>query len=117
MPEMDVTARLIYDHLPLISKEFANHAVKVMNRGVTNFLRITAETIPRDTSHMANNITVKRASEGNYEASVTYNADYSLYVHGGTRYQAAQPWASDAVDLIWPDYQREMMAMRLPSGG
>lgn len=117
MPEMDVSARLIYDHLPYISKEFANHAVKVMNRGVTNFLRITDDTIPRDTSHMANNKTVKKASIGDYEASVTYNADYAFYVHGGTRFQEAQPWAQDAADLIWPDYQREMMSIRLPSGG
>lgn len=102
---------VVENNLPRFSSRFRNNVSSAMRNGMLNFVRVADPSTPRDTGFLVTNKTHTWPSAGflgGLRGAITYNAPYAGYVHDGTRYMEAQPWAQDAIDLIHDDYVEEI---------
>lgn len=113
-----VTLVVTRNTYPRIAARLAPAVADGINEMVTEFLAVADPITPVETGYMRAHKTIAAASPGHLEATVTYNAEYSAYVHEGTIHQAPQPWARDAVGIVAPGHQARMaQALTSAAGG
>lgn len=76
---------------------------EVIDTAITKFVldvdaHATSET-PVDTGYLMNSKTIELEPG---HGQISWGADYAGYVHDGTRYMAARPFAADAVEKVEP---------------
>jgi HK97 gp10 family phage protein len=69
---------------------------------------LAQDLVPVDTGFLRSSIHVERISH--LALQVRADADYAAYVEYGTRFMAAQPYMTPAVEAIWPRTQRKLAA-------
>lgn len=107
---ISVSSHVVVNHLPRAAGQFEPAIAEAINNGLDNFGDLATEEAPRETGHMATNVEVNYAAPGNLMATWEYNADYAIYVHDGTIYLAARPWAEEAADVILPEYVNDVQS-------
>lgn len=60
---------------------------------------------PVDTGNLKNS---KHTEINGLSARLHWQAEYALYVHEGTRYQPATPFAADAVEKVQPSLEQAL---------
>jgi HK97 gp10 family phage protein len=94
-----MSIRVKYNRLPqakdVLQQQVETAFTKFLGDAEANADAIT----PVDTGHLKND---KTTEVSGMHGSITWHAEYALYVHEGTRYQGAQPFASDGFEKAVP---------------
>ena len=92
---MAVTIRVKFNKFPDVAAELPREFDKIVDKFLTDVEGDATQFAPVRTGHLKN----ARTREKN---RVTWHADYAAYVNFGTRYMAAQPFVSNAVEANLP---------------
>ena len=95
------------NNLPMFRARFSPEVASAMRTGMLNFLRVANAEVPVDTGMLRSNRThvwPQIGFFGGIKGAITYNQEYAGFVHHGTRYQKANPWADRSIDVIHDDY-------------
>lgn len=93
------------NNFPRFRSRFTPAVASAMRDGMLNFNRVVSP--PVDTGFLKANRTHVYPSAnffGGLKGKTTFNQHYAGYVHDGTRFMAARPFATSAIDIIRDDY-------------
>lgn len=87
--------------------EFSKYARRIrpqiaeaLNQSAHELVRVARPLTPVETGRLRDNVEIEAASPRNLGVDVTWRQPYAGFVHNGTRYMAARPFARQAADQI-----------------
>lgn len=92
---MGVSVRIKMNKLPASASTLKTAVDEVVDKYISEVDVIATGSVPVDTGKLKNS---KEISKGR----IAWTAEYAGFVNFGTRYQAAQPFASDAAEKALP---------------
>lgn len=100
MAEISVT--ILKNDLPLIPTRFRAAVADANNLAMFKTVEIADPRTPVETGNLLNAKRLTPASPGNLVSEIHWTAEYAMFVNGGTRFMAAQPFATSAVEEVQP---------------
>lgn len=100
---------VIFNHFPEIARALQPKAMAIVARTALAIEGGAKSRAPVDTGTLRNSI--QSSPSGTSSWVVTVGADYGIYVEYGTRFMAAQPYFTPAIDAERPRFQYEMRAL------
>lgn len=100
----EVTYEIRKNDLPKIASNLQQGADDAIAEAVLMLVRMADPNTPVDTGNLKNNKTINTGSGG--QGFVHWHAEYAGFVHNGTRYMAGRPFIMQAVQQVWPLYQK-----------
>lgn len=98
---MSVSVVINKNNFPTIAARFPQAVDEITTLYLFKVHEAADPNTPRDTGDLANNVVVT-PSRGGRGGQVHWSMEYAAYVNGGTIFQAPQPFATDAANLIRP---------------
>jgi HK97 gp10 family phage protein len=85
-----------------IASRFPDRVSVIIRKGSADIQRIGQKNTPiGPTGNLRNNV-VNSYRPGSLSASIRWVMQYAAYVHEGTYKMPGRPFASDAVETVWP---------------
>lgn len=92
--------------LPKIARKLQQGKDDVVAETVLALVHLADPNTPVDTGNLKNNKTINTGAGG--KGFVHWHAEYTGFVHNGTRYMAGRPFIEQAVQQVWPLFQAAM---------
>jgi len=99
---------VIFNHLPKIAGQIDARVVDIINRGILLAEAAAVPLVPVLTGALRNNRTTDYATPGNHTATLTFNMEYSIFVHEGTSRMPARPFARMGLDAAAPGIEADL---------
>lgn len=104
---MSVSVEVRRNDFPRIASRFVPEVDAITTLHVFKVHETADPNTPRASGDLANNVVVTPMS-GGQGGQVHWLMGYSGYVNGGTVHMAAQPFATNAADQVFPQWQQAM---------
>lgn len=99
---------ILKNDLPLIPTRLRSAVADVNNRAMFRTIAIADPRTPVETGNLKNAKAVTPASPGDLVSEIHWTADYAGFVNGGTRFMAARPFATSAVEEVKPQWLADL---------
>ena len=90
-----------FNDFPKIAKKLPKAVGTIMTKGTHDIEAHADSQTPVDTGNLKSSKSTS-ITDGGLDNTISWSADYAGHVNYGTRNQAAQPFATDAAEKVFP---------------